>query len=265
MENHKVIGKGGNGTIYWNNNIPNYVVKMSNEPTDCVDFKHQFKMQNNANEALLLNFDDSTLGFVGIPRPLNFRTITNKSEYNCCFLYNCKEQVIANSNKYNCCFKMEYIRPIKDKIIQVKLGNENFEYDHPTRGLYLGTNNLKTYLENEDVIIKDKYFNDLAYSAGILIGTVHFIVRQTALDTELVLGLTPNNEVKLFLIDFDQSKEYDIKNPDVEALAWSLEAEEFYPFRDSEYYNSFESGYFEAAKKANSTSLASKILDEMNS
>ena len=154
--------------------------------------------------------------------------------------------------------------PDMDKVVTVK---------HFIRGRYVGKNGIIKLISQYNLTIEK-----LAYLSGVLLSAVQYGSRQTAVDTELILGKDLSGNISLYLIDFDRSTWRDEENPNTglsftekqieQELTKPMEDEEFYFGPDEEeLYEKFKEGYFKTDDDFGELELAERVIalrDRMN-
>ena len=240
-----VIGRGGFGEVYYYKDKPGIAYKENH--SRCNDLRKEYDMWNRAYRAFITytSSKKSLRKNMCILRPSSWRKSSTNSE--------------------KCIFKMARIVPLEGKYIwQAYIGNDDpdlnkvVKTNDKLRGRYVGPNVLAEYFDVQE----------LAYEAGLLIGVVHYCAKLNGTDTELVIGKISSgkdSKCRLFLIDYDQVRPWNPKDPQskiVRELSWALSAEPYWPTPESPYHQSFRKGYLEVAKTCGYEDLAKKVLED---
>ena len=248
----ELLGRGGHGSIY---SVGKALVrKESCNILDCISNKREYILQGSAYDIV----KDLTYSGIKIPRPTDW-----------------EDQYRVNERGDICCsYEMDRIYPPDDgsHIWQAYIYAYDANMDKISevggfvRGRYVGANKISELLQ-----LEDKSIEDITYKAGILLGALQYGSRQTAIDTELILGRDSNGDLFLYLIDFDRSSFWEDGNLETGLpytgnkldyfLTKPMEDEEFYPGSDDpELYEKFKEGYFEIAEKFGYLELAQSVI-----
>jgi hypothetical protein len=229
-ETIKQIGKGGGGIVYINLNKPNYVYKVSNKNNTCRIWSKEVKIYKKLN---LFNIDTKL-----------------------CKILKMKSYII---NKDICCLQLtRAFNPIDNKLnytIQPQFQYDSFNYNYTDRGLFLGIKELLEY----KIFTKDnikKYIKDL----GIVMSRLHYQIKNDGHDLELFISKKKNEDVIIYIGDFDLSENYKHVNENViEILEKSLSDVPYFPI-EGELYSIFSKNYLLEAKKYASEETALQVL-----
>lgn len=256
MSDKVIIGRGGFGEVYYYKDRPGVAYKETH--SKCDDLKREYTTWSKAYNAFI-----------------RYSSSQKSMRKRVCILHP-SDWKRSPKNRGRCIFKMGRVVPLdfgKPKSTkytwQAYIGNEDephmdrvVKVGDKIRGRYMGPKTLEKYFD----------VSELANDAGILIGIVHYCAKLDGTDTELIVGKLysakgVSQKCRLFLIDFDQVRPWDPKelpqkmSDIVKRLSWPLDAEPYWPDRESPYYDSFKKGYLKVAKKCGYEELAQKVLD----
>jgi hypothetical protein len=85
--------------------------------------------------------------------------------------------------------------------VQPQLGHKNVSIIHRGRGQFIGLKQIKEIFEDDDL-------EQACYELGVMIGLIHYIGKNNALDTELFLGKEyRSRKYRFYVADFDLTSE----------------------------------------------------------
>jgi hypothetical protein len=229
------IGKGGTGTVYLDPSQPTYVFKVSNKQDTCRQFDAEYKIYNHINKHSI----DTELVKV---LKMNGYKMTN--------------------NNTGCVLELSrVVNPIDPKLnytIQVELGEDTYEYKDPMRGYILGKDQLvgKNILSDDMLPVYSEHL-------GVVMGRIHYIVKNDAWDVEVYAGKDGKKTI-LYVGDFDRSLMIDAYTPDViERMVWSLAAVPYFPTAEQpNLFKAFTSGYMKIATSVGKEDIAKVVLSQ---
>ena len=157
-----------------------------------------------------------------------------------------------------CC--IEFTRVINPKgmeltyTIQPLFQEENYDFKHETRGLFLGVNQLIS----ENIFTKDniqEYIKQLA----ILMARLHYRLKNDTSDIELFVA-KEIDKIIIYVGDFDRAKFFeDYSDHTIKKLAESLSVVNYFPCI-GELYNIFSTNYISEATKYGMSEISSNVL-----
>lgn len=237
-----IIGSGGNGTIYINASIPNFVIKKSNKSTICRDWVNEKTLIDNFNNKLYcFNYDSTYVEFSKVHDSLFSNT-------ECYIVLQRVYHPSATTQNNN------------DKTIQVQLGSDDIDYSDDKRGHFLGIKQLLDFVSRDKLII-------LTYQLGKAISSLHYVGKNDGYDVEVFLGKPSleETELKFFIMDFDLSHDIvDYNDSTIYNMYWCLQAVPYFPVKDLtdiDFYTEFKKGYFEIATLNGMTEIAEKVFE----
>ncbi len=228
----RVIGSGGHGTVYSIKGNNKQVIKVSNKNNTCREWSDEYKKINDFMKRIENLPEYKALKFVDVVRPIDFISLEDDS---------------------HCYMSMPYIwRPDNNLELptqQALLGNPSVQMTDKKRGEFIGLNQIKEILNNNNKQLKTSVFE-----LGKLISLIHHKGKNDAWDLEVFIGRAGGEDpIKFWIADFDLSNdisdidENDIINNDeiIERLYWSLDAIAYFPkdFVDLKLFKVFVKGY----------------------
>ena len=224
------LGGGLFGHVYADKTDPSLCIKMSNKQNDinyCRQWSNEYKKIKELTEKIGENVLKK-LKFVRIIKPTEF--VESPSL--------CYMKMIRIVRTY---YENDLERQKSSSItIQPQLGYKNLSIVHKTRGQYIGLRQIQTIFTQDEL-------ETACYELGILLGLIHYIGKNNALDTELFLGREyRSNKVKFYIADFDATSQFtnfDIKT--IKELGASIGDIPYYPRSsvNKKLYKNFYEGY----------------------
>ena len=230
------IGRGAQGTVYYNKFNNKSVYKISSSLENCR------KWDIEVNKYKIINsFDIDTS---------NIKLLKMKHY----LLDETSETCILELNRV--------INPLDidaNYTIQPLFGEMSKDYMYKGRGYFLGLNNLieKDILTEDEIIL-------IISQLGIVMSRLHYLVRIDCFDIELFLGIENNKKI-VYIGDFDLSN-FIINNYNEEEkqkILDSLTLVEYFPIYDEtpELFDIFSRHYIEEATKLDKEEVAIEIID----
>ncbi len=188
ISRYPVIGKGGFGTIHWDQK-EGCVIKVTRNPVHCGQTKDEYEMQSVAFESYADNLPSNLKRYVKVLRPSKFVEYSSTSA----------------KTRY-CQFSMPRIFPFPgdNLIVQAYLGmptwNSRSDTKDEKRGLYLGWEEIVNLLRPYRVDLQE-----MVFVLGRMYAILFFEARLNIADVEIVLGFLKNKvNPSFFIIDFNQ-------------------------------------------------------------
>jgi hypothetical protein len=247
-----VIGKGGAGTVYANDQIdPNIVIKMSRIRESCKQYETDFKIgEKIARRTKKHNFQNQHACVVEV-----FAEIPE----------------IQGSDGFKRCalIQQRVFRPagleFSDDVLSYHayLGEPDWVKKHNDRGIYLGAKQIAMAIDPLPLV-------ELAKAMGNLIGFLHYGVRCDAGDMEYLLGRSEDRDdspIKVIAVDFDRVKFYkksQMASDEARRMfSWSIRQESYFPEHDEEQlFPAFEAAYLHQASRFGYLKIAQAVLED---
>jgi hypothetical protein len=232
IKESKEIGRGGAGIVYLDKSQDDSVFKVSNKLDTCRIWGKESKIYERLNK---INIDTDL-----------------------CKLIKMKEYF---SDEISCCMELTRVyNPINKDFnytIHPQFQYNDLDYLNKGRGHFLGISQLKKLNIFTDKNIKD-YIKELA----ILLARLHYKHKNDGYDLEVFVGKDLNNQITLYIGDFDLSEFYENMNEKIiSRLSWSLASVPYFPIED-ELYDIFSDNYLKEASKYNMKETAEMVLKE---
>jgi hypothetical protein len=224
------IGRGGYGIVYLDITQANSVFKISNDGK-CKDWNNEIEIYEILNK--------------------------NNIDTDLCKIIKMKDYV--NDGKICCIEFTRVINPRGNELnytIQPIFQDENFNYKHESRGLFLGVN----HLISENIFTIDtikEYIKQLA----ILMARLHYKLKNNTSDIELIIS-REHDKIIIYVGDFDRAQFFIDYNEDIiDKLAESFYAVNYFP-SEGDLYDIFSTNYIIEATNYGMQEIAKKVLKE---
>ncbi len=240
------IGRGGFGIVYEQKDDASRAIKVSNKHIGgdhCRQWSHEYKKIMDMIKRLDKDERYRRLKMAKIVKPIEY---VDTPSY--CYMVMPRIHRPEGSN-------------FKGPTIQAQLGQESVRLVHKGRGEFIGLNEVKEYLSDEDLEVA-------CHELGLLMGLIHHVGKNDAYDVELYLGKEPGKKKpRFYLADFDLSNkvkksaahgnEYD--SGTLDRMTWSMDAVPYFPYPATpKFFEPFKRGY----AKISGQELADKIFAE---
>ena len=222
----KEIGRGGFGIVYETKNDPTTCIKISNKmdfnKNTCRQWSNEYEKINQFINIIEKHPAFKRLKMVRIVKPRQFI----ETEQLC---YMTMPRIYRPEGKSSA------------PTIQAQLGVTTCKLVHKGRGEFIGLEEIKQYVSNEDLEIASR-------ELGIIMALIHFVGKNDAYDIEVFLGKEANTKkVRFYIADFDLSSTVPdvLDEESIRRIAWSMDAVPYFPRPsvDPHLFQLFINGY----------------------
>lgn len=234
------IGRGGNGTVYFDPKFENALFKVSLRMNVCRSFNTEYAVYNDMQDKRDKIPESITL--VKVIELYEYSTFTDEKDNEGCVLALQRIRPLV-SNKHN-------------KSIHATFGDTFTEVSlHLSRGYYYGLKELEKHLSN---------VSEYIFQLGQMMATLHYILLNDGYDIEVIVGYEHNSDVpRLYIIDFDLSKtitEFD--SGTIKRIVDGLTSVPYFPYADDPNWKIFSDGYLSIAEKEDYSEVAEQVLSK---
>lgn len=207
------LGSGSFGHVYASKLDPSMCIKMSNKQND-VNYCRQWSNEYHKIITLTTRLEEDSrykkLSFVKIIKPTEFVESSTLCYMEMPRIF---RPVFEDDDKKN-----EFVT------VQPQLGHKNVSIIHRGRGQFVGLKQIKPLFEEDDL-------EKACYELGVMIGLIHYVGKNNALDTELFLGREYKySKYRFYIADFDLTTEIkQFNDKTIEELRSSLSDIPYYP------------------------------------
>lgn len=242
------IGRGGKGRVFANDTLDSSaVIKLSKSVIECTKYGTEYDIAKIISRAATtLHFRDENATVVKV-------------------CANVDGVVDPETNETFCALVMQRVfRPVlefgSDNTLsyQLYLGMDGTQPStHAQRGNYIGQKQLLQ-------LVGMKGLHAFTVSSGRLLAFLQYGAKVDANDMEYLLGSSAEEptRLKIFAVDFDRVGEVTNYQHNIDHLAWSLQAESYFPDPgDDMLYPLFKNAYLTEADKYGYKGIAEQVLE----
>jgi hypothetical protein len=225
------LGGGMYGSVFVDDTDPHSCIKMTNKNNKnyknyCQKWKNEYQMIKNIYQSVKDREEYKKIDYVKIVIPTVFEETGSICYMKIPRIY---RPLLPNEKP-----ESEFIT------LQVQLGLPNIQKIRNNQGEFIGLEQIKKY-------INDLQSRQSCFELGMMMGLIHYVGRQTALDIEIFLGSEyRSNKICFYIADFDMSKQIQsFDNLTIQEMIASLSDKPYFPRKtsDQHLFDLFYQGY----------------------
>ena len=252
----QILGRGGRGVVFINPDFHGIVIKKANNSDTCRGNNEEYDTICTIQYSL----KDLDFGLFSIIKTHNYTV----NDFMQCFL-------IMDHIRKPAIPKQFHWKPVVESL-QTYFGYTTHHEVHPSRGEYIGRNEIQRFLFKHSNRGTSEEMIQLCSDLGKFIASIHLVAKYDGVDIEYILGYGREDggtKLQVVALDFDLCKKIPDWSPGyeggIEKCTWSLTSEQYYPHYDPEdpenpCYIAFKTAYRAVAESCRMQMVAEDIL-----